>query len=85
MRLANPEFQAVDAGELGAAARQQAVGIMGLQPVAQEFRWHGNLDQPAVAGIELHAAEPAREDVFAEFGAQPRLDPAPFAFDRVRA
>jgi hypothetical protein len=57
---------------------------MGLQPVAQEFRRHRNLDRASLAAIEFDPAEPACENVLAQFLAQTSLYTPPFSFDSRR-
>ncbi len=85
MRLTHAELEPVDIGQFGAAARQQAIGIVRLQPVAQEFRRDGHMNGSAVARFEFHPTKPAGENVFAKLGAQPRLNPPPFAINGIGA
>ena len=67
---------ASDARLLGLPARQHALAIVRLDPAVQKPRRHRQAHRSLVDAFELHAPEPAREDVLAEFGAQTVFDRA---------
>src|SRR6516225_6275207 len=71
------QFQARDVGLFGLPLEQHLFAVMQLNPVAEKAGWHRESHRALVHGFELHAAEPATEDILAKFRAQLILDPSP--------
>jgi hypothetical protein len=57
---------------------------MRLNPISQETRRYRQSDRPVFDGVYLHAREPTREHILAEFNAQPVFDPLPALLIRAR-
>src|SRR4029453_18678484 len=56
---------------------ENPIGVVRLDPALQKARRHRQMGAGVHDGFELQASEPARENVLAEFGAQPSLHAAP--------
>ena len=61
----------------GLPAAQHAVAVMALHPALEEARRHRQPDGLVLDRLEVHAREPARENVVADFRFQPSLDAGP--------
>src|SRR5215831_11044984 len=71
------QFQARDVGLFGLPFEQYLFAVMRLDPVAEKTRRHREPHRSLLHGFELHAPEPAAEDILAKFRAQLILDPSP--------
>src|SRR5579864_1107633 len=76
-RRANAQLQAADGRILGLPFGEHVLAVMRLDPGPQKARRHRQPHRAIVRGVELHAAEPAGEDVLAELFAELLLDPLP--------
>ena len=76
-RGAHCHLHAHNGGILGLPVGKHALGIMRLDPAAQEPCRYRQPDTSRLGQLEFHACEPAIEHVLAEFCAQPLLDPIP--------
>ena len=66
MRLPQGYLDLLRAFELGAAAGQEIVGVVRLDPGLEELHRHRDLHGLGIEGLEFERMEPAREDVVAQ-------------------
>src|SRR6516225_167294 len=71
------QFQAHDVRLFGLPLEQHLFAVMRLDPVAEKTGRHREPHRSLLHGFELHAPEPAAEDILAKFRAQLILDPSP--------
>jgi hypothetical protein len=76
-RRANAQLQAVDGCILGLPFGEHLLAVMRLDPGPQESRRHRQPNRAVFRGVQLHAAEPAGEDILAELITELVLDPLP--------
>ena len=77
MRLPHPEFDALGRRPLRPRQSQHGLVVMRPEPVAEEARRHGEVDDLVIHLVKLHPSEPTGEDVFSQFRAEPALDFCP--------
>jgi hypothetical protein len=82
VRLADTELEPVRSRKLGAAAGQQFLGVVRLEPIAQKLRWNRYLYNAPIVILKLYAAKPARKYILAKLSAQTALNAAPLMFNR---
>jgi len=70
------------AADLGFQRRENPLLVMRLDPAFEEPGRNGKKRAARLDGLEPQAAEPAREDVFAQFRAQALAATFPGIFDR---
>ncbi len=83
-RGANADLDPAHQRLLRSPAGQHPLGVMRLNPALQEPCRDREPDHVVVEAIEIHAREPAGEDVVAHLGPQPLLDPRPSLQIRAR-
>ena len=81
---ADRELDTRKARLLGLPAGQHPLGIVRLDPALEKTCRDRQFDRIPVAAIELHACEPARIDILADFGAKPLLHARPTLLFHVR-
>ena len=83
-RGAHRQFDAPHGRLLGLPASQHALEVVRLDPALEEARRHRQPHHVVIDRFQVHAREPAREDVVADFGAEPLLNPRPALLIRAR-
>ena len=81
-RRANRQLDARKPRLLCLPAGKHPFGVMGLDPTFEKAGRHRQFDGFAVASVELHAGEPTRVDVVADFGAKAVLHARPMLLIR---
>jgi hypothetical protein len=66
MRLPHPELDALDVRPFGAREPQHEVVVMRSEPIAEEARRDGKMEDFAVCSFELDPSEPAREHILSK-------------------
>ena len=69
-RAAHADLDLLDVGVLALPAGQHAFGIVRLDPALEEARRHRQMRGVDLDALQVHAGEPALENVLADFGAE---------------